>query len=215
MATEDCLQTLLKYTMFGCDKCSTNVSDVAIVMDVSANINHKDFDMQVKAVSHLLTLTNVGPNATQFSYSMFTNDTVSVYNFTTHHDRVSLIADDNKKTRQKYNKNVNITRALNDVNKNGFSTLRGSRPYARKILVLVTSGNMNDTQGLKKAAKRVKDSGIIIVTIGTGRSANWINLRDISSDPMLTFVLGDDIHIGVNVLDSLRTTLLYDYCSNV
>jgi hypothetical protein len=184
-------------------------------MDVSAYINHKDFDMQVKAVSHLLTLTDVGPNATQFSYSMFTNDTVSVYNFTTHHDRVSLIADVNKKTRQEYKKNVDITRALNDVNKNGFSTLRGSRPYARKILVLVTSGNMNDTQGLKKVAKRVKDSGIIIVTIGTGRSANWINLRDISSDPMLTFVLGDDIHIGVNVLDSLRTTLLYDYCSNV
>ena len=195
--------------------CSTKFSDVAILMDVSAYTNQKDFDTLVKAVSHLLKLTEVGPNATQFSFSTFTSVINNIFNFTTHSNRVNLIADVNKKTRQESNKNVNITRALTKVNQNGFSSIRGSRSDARKILILITPGKVDDIQEAKKEAKRLKDSGVIIVTIGAGRDVSLTNLLAISSDPALTFVVGDDVHIDVNVLNSLRTTLTYDYCSHV
>ncbi|XP_060557888.1 collagen alpha-6(VI) chain-like [Ruditapes philippinarum] len=215
IATEDSLQTILKYTMYGCDKCTSKVSDVAILMDVSASIKHQELDIQIRAVIHLLGITKVGPKATQFSYSTFTETVHNVYDFTTYKSRADQIADVSKTTRQTISTTANLANALNELNQNGFSAGKGSRLDARKIVVVVTTGSTNDMQQVLAETKQLKDSGNIIVTVGVGLNAYYTNLLKISSDPTLTFILGDDVHINVNVLDSLKTLLVYDqYCSS-
>ncbi|XP_053374307.1 collagen alpha-5(VI) chain-like [Mercenaria mercenaria] len=215
MATEDSLHTLFKYTMFGCESCSTNVSDVAVLMDVSANIKPKEFDTQLKAAIHLLGITDVGLNATQFSYSTFTNTMHNIYSFDKYSERVDLIAEVSKKTKHVFSTNGDVANALGDLYQNGFSSSKGSRSEARQIVVLITSGQLGDMEQVKAEAKRLKDSGKIIITIGTGLSANMTNLLEISSDPAFTYIIGDDVYTDFDVLDSLKTTFVYDYCSNV
>jgi hypothetical protein len=104
---------------------------------------------------------------------------------------------------------------LNELKQNGFSAGRGSRPDARKIIVVVTTGSTNDMKQVLTETKKLKNSGKIIVTVGAGLNASYTNLLEISSDPALTFILGDDVHINVKVLDSLKTLLEYDECSHV
>ncbi|XP_045169650.2 collagen alpha-5(VI) chain-like [Mercenaria mercenaria] len=215
MATEGALQTLLKYTMFGCENCSKNVSDVAVLMDVSANIKPKEFDTQLKAVIHLLGITDVGLNATQFSYSTFTDTMHNIYSFDTHGERVDLIAEVSKKTKHVFSTNGDVANALSDLYQNGLSSSKRSRSEARQIVVLITSGHVDDTNQVRAEAQRLKDSGNIIITIGAGLSANMTNLLEISSDPAFTYILGDDVNINVDVLDSLKTTFVYDFCSNI
>ncbi|XP_060557921.1 collagen alpha-6(VI) chain-like isoform X1 [Ruditapes philippinarum] len=215
MATEDGIQTLLKHTMFGCKKCSSKVSDVAILMDVSASIKHQELDIQIRAVIHLLGITKVGPKATQFSYSTFTETVHNVYDFTTYKSRADQIADISKKTRQTISTTANLANALNELKQNGFSAGRGSRLDARKIIVVVTTGSTNDMKQVLTETNKLRNSGKIIVTVGAGLNANYTNLLEISSDPALTFILGDDVHINVKVLDSLKTLLEYDECSHV
>ena len=184
-------------------------------MDVSASINPREFDNQIKAVIHLLQLTDVGPNGTQFSFSRFTDKVTNVYYFTTHTTQPDLIADVTKSTKQSFSTTANVTNALNEIMQNGFSVSRGSRADARKVVIVVTSGNANDMQKVLTEAKRLKESGKIIVSIGSGMNANYANLLELSSDPALTFIVGDDVHIDVTVLDYLKTLLVYDYCSHV
>ena len=138
-----------------------------------------------------------------------------MYNFTTYTTRADLIADIAKTTKQPFTTTANVTNALIELNQNGFSTSRGSRAYARKVVVVVTSGNVNDMQKLLTEAKYLKDAGIIIVSIGSGLNANYTNLLEMSSDPALTYIVGDDVHIDVTALESLKTLLVYDYCSHV
>lgn len=182
-------------------------------MDVSANIGVAEFDTQINAVTHLFQISAVGPSSTQFSYSTFADTTNEIISFNQFSSQIDLISTVNLKTEKATTFQANVSKALNEIHQEGFTALKGSRQNARQIVVLVTSGKGFDSEKAKEASERLKDSGIIVVTIGAGLNINMTNLLEISTDPAFTYIIGDDVYTDVNVLDSLRTTFVYDYCS--
>lgn len=140
------------------------------------------------------------------------NEIIRFNQFSNHIDLISTV---NLKTKKATTFQANVSTALNEIHQKGFTTLKGSRPNARQIVILVTSGKGSETKNAKEASKRLKESGRIVVTIGAGLNINMTNLLELSTDPAFTYVIGDDVYTDVSVLDSLRTTFVYDYCSNV
>ncbi|XP_053374160.1 uncharacterized protein LOC123531094 [Mercenaria mercenaria] len=215
MYTSDALQNLLKYTMFGCSNCTNEVSDVAIVMDVTSSIGVKNFDTQLQAAAHLIKHSNVGPNATMFSYTTFSEQYQAISNFNQFDNAPALLSTINANTKMKLNSYSNVSSILEYLSSDGFSVGKGTRQHSRKIVVVITPGNAEDLALAKSQSKRLKDSGHFVVTIGVGLAANVTNLVEISSDPALTFILGDDVYQDIRNLDALQSSMEYSFCTHI
>jgi len=61
--------------------CTSQVSDVAIVIDISSTLSFGEFDTQISAIEEIVSLTPVGTDGTHFSYTTFADTYNTVFDF--------------------------------------------------------------------------------------------------------------------------------------
>ena len=184
-------------------------------MDVSSNIGAKNLDKQIEAVVHLIKHSDVANNVVQFSFTTFTDQYKNKIEFHDFSDATSLISEINSNTRIIHGSMANVSNVLEYVHTSGFTSVNGARPNSRKVVIVFSSGLVDDMALTESQSKMLKASGYLVVTVGIGLDANYSNLVDISSDPAFTFILGDDVNQEVDDLEALLSTLEYSTCSHI
>lgn len=194
--------------------CTRGFTDIAIVMDISDNNSPEQFNTQLKAVSYLISRTKIGYGFTLFSFSTLSNTYRNIFSFNQYKSAADMISLVNVVSVAQGVKRSNMASILSYMGKDGFSTINGARSSSRKIVMTVSAGKFNDDEeDIDSAVQNLKDDGIVMVAIGGGLNANLKNLLSVSNDPSFTYILGDDTNI--NVLESLRTLIEYDFCSHM
>ena len=184
-------------------------------MDTSSNIGAKNLNKQIEAVVHLIKHSDVANNIVQFSFTTFADQYKNEIEFNHFSDRPSIISKINANTKMADEPNSNVSKVLEHIYSDGFTAAKGTRAHSRKIVMLFTSGQVDDLTLIKNQSKRLKDSGYLVVTVGIGLEANYTNLVELSSDPAFTFILGDDLKLEVDNLEALLSTLEHSLCSHI
>jgi len=183
-------------------------------MDVSHTLDHGDFDTQISVAETVLKLSLSGSNSTQYSYTMFASSFNTVFQFGQYNSSSKMITEVNIQTR------YNLTKAygsgvLQYINNEGFSTTKGSRSDARKVLVFISAGKIEDVDAVRREIAAIKSNDVTVVAVGTGLQSNFTVLKDIASDPALVFVVGNELHRDPFIMSSMLSIVEYEFCSNV
>jgi uncharacterized protein YegL len=195
--------------------CTDEVTDIAVIMDISARIGAENLNKQTEAVVHLIKHANVAKSAVQFSITTFAEQYEPQVDFNHFYDGPSLISWINSNIRMVKESTSNISRALEYISSDGFTAVKGARTNSRKVVMLFSSGEVDDLTLVKAQSKLLKDAGYLVVTVGIGLEANYANLIQISSDPAFTFILGDEMEQEVDNLEALLSTLEHSLCSHI
>lgn len=194
--------------------CKDKVSDVAVIVDVSFSTTPGEFDTQLNAVEQALKTTQVGSSKTQFSYTIFATTSNNVFDFGQYSTSSEMIIEVNKNShRDDSVLYPNASHVLYTLKNSGFSSSTGSRTSARKIVLLISQGHFGDIDLAKQHIDDLKGNGVTVVTVGIGLSSNVTLLRDLASDPALSYNVGEEIYTNVNVLRSLYSTITFRHCS--
>ena len=90
-----------------------------------------------------------------------------------------------------------------------FKKWYGGRKNATHVAILISDGRSQDRKATRKEARKAKEAGIKIFTIGVGKRADLEELKEIASDPDDYFVF----HVGdFKALDSLNYKLPTSTC---
>ncbi|KAH9519413.1 hypothetical protein Btru_075479 [Bulinus truncatus] len=85
--------------------------------------------------------------------------------------------------------NTNTAAALKDARKFSFTDDNGARHNVVKLAVLITGGASVNSQDTLKAARKLKESGVITIAVGAGSGTNNTELEGIASSPKHVFTV--------------------------
>jgi uncharacterized protein YegL len=74
-------------------------------------------------------------------------------------------------------------KALKFLKTHMFKKWYGGRKNATHVAILISDGRSQDRKATRKEARKAKEAGIKIFTIGVGKRADLEELKEIASDP--------------------------------
>jgi len=155
-------------------------------------------------LSALLKHFTIGPDATQIGIAQYSDNPRLEFGLDTHMDVPSLIAGVGGMRYKGGNTATGkaLTFALDQV----FG--RSSRPNAQKVVLVITDGeSLQDT--VTEPARRLRENGVEIFSIGVGDEINLLELQDMATDP-------DTNHVfqvgGYNAISGITAQVLKDIC---
>ncbi|XP_034147980.1 integrin alpha-M [Esox lucius] len=137
--------------------------DIAFLLDGSGSIITADFNQMKAFVKNLIREFLKGD--VQFAIAQYSNNCKIHFDFNdfpfgSWENKINGIG--------QISGGTFTARAIKKVVKNVFSINGGSRPMAKKVLIVITDGNSHDSIGLDKAAYEAESKMIIRFAIGVG-----------------------------------------------
>uniref|UniRef100_A0A8C5PL56 VWFA domain-containing protein n=1 Tax=Leptobrachium leishanense TaxID=445787 RepID=A0A8C5PL56_9ANUR len=156
-------------------------ADVIFLVDSSGSIGDENYTKMKTFMKHLVNKTTVGRDSIQFGAVQF-SDTTNLEFQLNSYSTASPIMD--AIDRMTYMKATTYTGKALEFVSQYFTSANGARPNVKKILILITDGVAHDV--VKTPAKSLRDSGVIIFSVGV-LNANKHQLEEIrpSSPPVL------------------------------
>ena len=156
--------------------------DLVILADGSSNVPQSDFKKVVELIKHIynsLLSSNPGSKA---AVILISNAVKTIENF---NERPSVI-DTALNTQLKSGGSCPMGEGVRTVN--GLFQAQG-RPEVLRVLVNIMAGKSDDD--VAEPAKQLKDAGVLVYTVGLGKSADQSMLSTVSSSPASEFVVED------------------------
>lgn len=72
-----------------------------------------------------------------------------------------------------------------------FTAAKGSRPGVQKIAIVCTDGQSNNKTGTQEQSAQLKQSGVLVLSIGIGAAVDKSELQTIASAPDDVFEVSD------------------------
>lgn len=124
----------------------------------------------------------IGPNANQISVVSFDDDSKEEFNLN-HYSSLNEIRP--AISAMEYSKKgANIGNVLNVTRQNSFTSSRGARSDAAKIVILITDG----ISSISNEAKLLKDNNVTIFCVGVTGAVNEQVLQNVSSHSSYTYI---------------------------
>lgn len=153
-----------------------------MIFDASSSIFVENFDKQFIFAKRLTRNFNIGPNDVRFGGVVFSRKTEILFNLKDHdtHEGLSRAL-----TGVKYmNSSTYTHEAFNLIlNSQLFSVEKGGRDNIPNIALLFTDGNPTLKDKAIDAAQALKNSGVLIVSVGIGKDLDMALLKQMSSSP--------------------------------
>ena len=149
--------------------------DLAFVLDDSKSVNDEEFNDVIKFVTYVIdAFPGVSASGTRVGVVMFSTDAEIAIPFNRYFQRQQLIAavKDLKRKRGRTYINKGLEKA-NEL----FTSARGSRSDASKVLVLMTDGKSSGDVG--PPAQRLREKGVRVLAVGVAK-ANQKQLETIT-----------------------------------
>ena len=142
-------------------KCEQGKADVVIVLDSSTSVGDDNWKLQLNFVNNLLGPLNIGPKADRVGFITYNTDAKLQFDF------------DKYTTTDGVTKAVLGTKFTEGITSTGDALmlarnklLSKARPDAAKLVFLVTDGQTNNGADPIEEAKKIKDAGVWITTVG-------------------------------------------------
>ncbi|XP_068760232.1 protocadherin Fat 4-like [Montipora capricornis] len=168
------------------DVCQTSV-DLTFILDSSSNVGSYNFGLMKNFVKDVVDFFNIGPSGTHVAVVTYSTNTQLEFNLKAHHTKSSIKSAVSKIS---YRGGWTYTAdALDYVRRNIFVKSQGMRPDASipKVTVIVTNGYSNG-RPVTEPAKKLRDKGVHIFSIGVGNNVNPRELNTMATDPDSTHV---------------------------
>ncbi|XP_068610851.1 integrin alpha-M [Brachionichthys hirsutus] len=184
------------------EECKTQ-TDIAFLLDGSSSVLENDFRIMKTFVESLVE-SLLGKN-TKFAIAQFSTRSRTHYHFNTFDAKrwETQIGDIRQLTGWTY-----TAAAIQHVVQDVFSPGRGSRPNAKKVLIVITDGASNDRNDLPAAAELAENRKIVRFAIGVGNAFSKVKakreLETIASSPSANHVFEV---INFKSLDLIRENL--------
>lgn len=183
--------------IFFSGKCSSK-GDIVILLDKSGSIGKENFEIVKNFVLDFLVHFAIGPSANQISVVSYDDDSKEEFILKQYSSlyeiRPAISAIEYSK------KGTNIGNVLNVTRQNSFTSSRGARTDASKIVFLIT----DEINSISNEAKLLKDQNVTIFCVGVTGAVDEQVLRDVSSHNSYTYITDNFRDL------SLITTLLAD-----
>ncbi|KAH3785095.1 uncharacterized protein LOC127840958 isoform X2 [Dreissena polymorpha] len=165
--------------------CRTNQQvDLVFVLDTSSSLSADDFTRSILFISQVVDGFDIAPNQTQVGVVTFSSGARVEFYLNSYSYKSSLKNAINgiRYVGGSTQTDVGINRALQQV----FATVNGARPYAVKVMVVITDGQSDDSINTLHAAERAHAAGIVTFSVGVGHSIGVTELNNIATDPDCT-----------------------------
>ncbi|XP_041830491.1 integrin alpha-M-like [Melanotaenia boesemani] len=184
------------------ESCQTQ-PDIAFLLDGSGSLSEDDF-MTMKTFLSKLIESFLGKD-TQFAIAQFGTSCRIHYHF----DQFDTNDWRTQIKNIQHSKGFTFTAgAITNVVDNVFVASRGSRPNAKKILIVITDGDSNDHDKLEGAIEKAKSKGIVRFAVGIGEASTKLEaleeLRMIASEPTENYMFKVE---NFNALENIRQNL--------
>ncbi|CAG5134012.1 unnamed protein product, partial [Candidula unifasciata] len=173
-------------------------ADILFVLDSSGSVLRENFQKQLQFAATFVNRFIVGQ--ARFSVIRFDSSASILFGFNRYTDSTSL---KNAILSISYPGGATDTAAaLQLARQAAFATSNGARPGVPKIVIVCTDGQSNDPNATAIEAANLKNSNVLVLSIGIGVSVNKEELETIATFPADVFVV-----IDYNQLLSI----VYDY----
>lgn len=188
-------------------QCGDKPAEIFFLLDSSSSIWSPDFKKQLRFVTDVVDVFDIGPNRTRVGVSSFS------YHY---HENIALDTFDTKeqvkeavKAIPQYLGGTYTYDALDGVRTRGLSQ-EVVRPGVARILIVLTDGQSYNTEKTKIAAKKLKDDGITVFAVGIGQQADLEELAMIASEPKDKYMF----HVGnYAMLETIKESLAIKACT--
>ncbi|KAL0984520.1 hypothetical protein UPYG_G00142540, partial [Umbra pygmaea] len=180
-------------------------TDIAFLLDGSGSVDRSDF-LKMKSFVNTLMKQFLQRN-TQFSIIQFSNDAEIHMTFNDFKNSIQSWESTINQISQKYG-GTRTANAIKTIVKQVFIPSQGSRPEAKKVLIVITDGQSTDSSALPGAVQAAETANIIRFAIGVGTAFtnNYAKkeLESIASSPQSNHVF----HVAnYQALDQISSSL--------
>ncbi|XP_076008041.1 integrin alpha-D-like [Genypterus blacodes] len=182
------------------EECATQHADIAFLMDGSGSVSPADFRRTKAFVKGLIR--SFQGRGTQFAIIQFSSNVVVHYYF----DSFPLSTGWERQidSIQQLGSSTATAEAINHIVNYVFIRARGSRPDAKKVLIVITDGESNDHRKLPKAAAAAEAKKIVRFAVGVGNaflmSTAKLELDTIASSPPTEHVFKVDNYAALDII---------------
>lgn len=197
------------------DKCYVPI-DLVFALDASGSVAQKGFDQIKTFTKSLIDGFQFGSRDTHVGIVTFSEVGKVQIGLTYTFDKTELFDKIDNLEYDGYRTNTND--ALEVVRKDMFSLSGGTRQGVSKVLILLTDGKCTlcGNKGVETSAKKLKDEGVTIFTIGVTDSINKEELTQISSQPtdkhMFFVKTFNDLKTSIGGLQEISCTVKKGKC---
>jgi len=189
------------------DPVCRNKADIVLALDQSTSVVQEkwggmnNWEREVLGFARRIAgAFAIDETQTQVGVLKFNQSVEIVFHLDRYGDRESLLNAIGKM--ENWGGNTNIAIALRTA-RDMFSPSHGSRPHVHKILILVTDGTANkEESNTLPEAKRTKEAGIMIYTVGITSEVKRDQLSKVASKPENFFYVANFKELN-NVLHDL------------
>ncbi|XP_036358133.1 uncharacterized protein LOC115210527 [Octopus sinensis] len=165
------------------EKCPAR-ADIVFVLDSSASIGKSNFQKVLNFVTTISNRFTIGPDQVQIGIDSFDSATRTEFALDSYNDTSSLLAAINKI--RYHGGSTHTGEGLERLFSQSMTFSNGLRPNVTRIAILITDGQSNGPVNVQSEAQKIKNSGILLFTVGIG-DINTNLLAHISSSPKSDF----------------------------
>lgn len=179
--------------------------DIAFVVDSSASIWAENFTLGLNFIEDFVNLFDISPSAVRVSLVtygeiVYEEDAFGFDTYSNNHDLMAAIARIPYRAGIMTNTGGGILYMLN-------KQISEARPGVRRVAIVLTDGNSQETQKTKNAALEALETGLEVFAIGVGHDVSTQELHNIASD---------DRHVievaSYHLLEGIKKRLAYEAC---
>ena len=188
--------------------CESNKLDLSFLLDESGSVGESDFEISKNFTATVLSDFNVGVDSVHVSVVTFDSSVSEQIHF---HQYNSTVDVQSAVMAISYSGGgTNTHRGLDFLRESVFDEENGARKEAVKVAIVQTDGESNDRSATVEAAKRLKESGVIVFAICIGSGPDEEELEAIASPPFCKRVI---ILEDFTELSSIVSTIKNDACN--
>uniref|UniRef100_G1KAT1 VWFA domain-containing protein n=1 Tax=Anolis carolinensis TaxID=28377 RepID=G1KAT1_ANOCA len=184
------------------EACKEKKSDILFLVDSSRSISPDNFLKMKDFMSELVNKSDIGLDRMHVGAIQFSSrnkEEFRLSQYATKSDIIRAIG------RMSLMGQSTLTGGALQFVLDYFRPIKGSRPYVKKILILITDGEAQDD--VKTPAEALRQEGIIVYSVGVF-NANRTQLVEISGKPEMVFYVED-----FDILKHLENEILFGICS--
>lgn len=166
--------------------CTSNMLDMAFVVDSSTSLSPEDFERAKQFASDVVGQFTVSPNDVRVAFVTYSSGFRANFDF----QRYALTADVQKAILavQKVEGGTDTHLALKYAADSLFTVQAGSRSSAARVVIIITDGKSDNKIDAYKNSQMLKDKGITVFVIGIGSQVDKQELDNLASNPPCTHV---------------------------
>ncbi|RUS89867.1 hypothetical protein EGW08_002397 [Elysia chlorotica] len=194
-------------TVVAAPDCGLQPADIVFINDASGSVGSDNFQKTLVFIENVVKGLVIGPYDAQIGSVTFESSVHLEFHLNTYSNQQDVV---NRVRKTKFtsggtNTHLGIEYALGT----SFTKANGMRTYAAQIAIVITDGDSNDKSATAASAKRMRDKGITVFSIGVGDGPDQAELRAIASDPDNTHVFSVN---NFNSLNQIKAALQQRAC---